>query len=473
MQYKIERRRDLRAAGAVSEIWPHALLMQGDADAAIWRVKMTDGGAAVALDGYTIGAEVTRPSGVTVTIAGAVADGAAEVILSGPCFAEGGMIACRMTASGADGTQIMTLDYLRIPVIAHSIDRIVDTDDQLPSLPAFLAELSRLEAATDAAMALVDTPAYIGANGNWYTFDTQTLAYADSGVRAVGKDGANAASNYLDNSYFCAVVNQRGQASYSGVGQTIDRWKFNAGNATAAITSQGLAISTVSGASNFGLLQRLDPALDLRGHTLTIAAQDADGIVYSGVLTVPEGADDFATSLKEIEIAGGRICVNMLAAGDASPYVRIVADGGATVILRWIALYEGAYAQDALPAYIHRGVAAELAACRRYYQRIGARDAYSVFGAGVATTDTRIDFSIPIVPMRAGVVPTVSASGAFGLAGRLWVQSSGVPLAGASCTDSACSVYVEIADALLTIGEAYLLRAYDDADAYIALSADL
>ena len=40
-----------------------------------------------------------------------------------------------------------------------------------------------------AAEAAASNPAYIGENGNWYTWDAAQKAYADSGVRAKGQDG--------------------------------------------------------------------------------------------------------------------------------------------------------------------------------------------------------------------------------------------------------------------------------------------
>lgn len=53
------------------------------------------------------------------------------------------------------------------------------------------------------------------------------------------------------------------------------------------------------------------------------------------------------------------------------------ADGAVTItssggVIKWAALYEGSYTADALPPYVPKGYAAELAECLRYFERIGS-----------------------------------------------------------------------------------------------------
>ena len=67
-----------------------------------------------------------------------------------------------------------------------------DVDDRVISLAGTIMEdLPQVQEDLDEAAALVDqmeeltaNPPYIGANGNWYTWDTETGAYVDSGVDA-------------------------------------------------------------------------------------------------------------------------------------------------------------------------------------------------------------------------------------------------------------------------------------------------
>ena len=67
-----------------------------------------------------------------------------------------------------------------------------DIDDRVISLAGTVMEtVPQVEEDLDAAEALVEqmeqmtsNPPYIGANGNWYTWDTNTGAYVDSGVDA-------------------------------------------------------------------------------------------------------------------------------------------------------------------------------------------------------------------------------------------------------------------------------------------------
>lgn len=472
MQYLIERRRDLRRANQASELWPHALLVQGDADAALWRVTVTDGGTPVDLTGWDVYAEIVRPSGVTVPLTGSADGACASVMLKDVCFEEGGVLTCRLYAVSADVT--LTLDFVRLPVRAHSVNRIIDTDDMLPSLPAFLEQLGRLEGAIDAAESLVDTPAYIGDNGNWYVFDPQTLAYIDSGNPSRGEGGTAAASNLLDNSYFIAPVNQRGKSAYADVlDYTIDRWKLtNAAGSLTLEAGKGISMRKTA-AGNAYLLQYLPEIGGIYyGKTYTFAVMTTDGSVYTATGTYPAAKPTSGETLANVTIPGGRITLHTRSNRPA-PYVMITASSlDVPVELAWAAVYEGAYTADTLPRYIPKGYAAELAECRRYYYRVNARDAYGVFAAGVATTEARIDFVLPVPLMRDGVAqPTFEAGGSMGLIGSQWGQLAEALVSGVY-SDGAYS-FSAVPPSAAVIGQAYALRAYGDAAAYLALSADL
>lgn len=53
--------------------------------------------------------------------------------------------------------------------------------------------------------------------------------------------------------------------------------------------------------------------------------------------------------------------------GDGSTFYYFIVDCYKDVVLKWAALYEGAYTADTLPPYVPKGYAAELAECQRYY----------------------------------------------------------------------------------------------------------
>lgn len=74
---------------------------------------------------------------------------------------------------------------------------LVEQGAQIPDPQGFIGDCiaaqEAAEAAAAAAEAASQTPAYIGENGNWYTFDAQTEQYVDSGVHAQGEQGEQGA----------------------------------------------------------------------------------------------------------------------------------------------------------------------------------------------------------------------------------------------------------------------------------------
>lgn len=79
------------------------------------------------------------------------------------------------------------------------------------------------------------------------------------------------------------------------------------------------------------------------------------------------------------------------------------ADGAVTItssggIIKWAALYEGAFTAENLPPYVPKGYAAELAECRLYYRPQQMYCLYCYSGGYVV--------GINFEPMRPGVIPT-------------------------------------------------------------------
>lgn len=421
MRYLIARRRDLQRAGQLSELWPHALLVQNDANAALWRVTVTDGGQDVDLSAWTIHGEAQRPSGVTVELTGSAQGGVASVVLGAACFAEGGELQCHMYA--AQGEDRITLDMIRIPVRPYSVDRIIDEEDLLPSLPEFLEQLGRLEHAIDAAQELTDTPAYIGEDGNWYVFDTQTLAYIDSGVCArgsngsdgaagpAGRDGTDAAANLLDNSDFRNPVNQRGESSYSAVGFTIDRWEKKTANGTLQPNASAGYVSFIGDANGTCyIVQNLNEDEHMcLGKTYTFAISLANGTIYTVSAEIPSQALTVQTDLAKASVAGGEIAIVMLPNRSALR-VYIKAGANAQVDVAWAALYEGEFTAETLPPYRPKGFAAELAECQRYLYVVKPEVAFLPMSYGIIKGASRIWYPIEF-PTKMRVAPTFSYGG--------------------------------------------------------------
>lgn len=420
MRYLIARRRDLQRAGQLSELWPHALLVQNDANAALWRVTVTDGGQDVDLSAWTIHGEAQRPSGVTVELTGKAQGGVASVVLSAACFAEGGELHCRMYA--AQGEDRITLDMIRIPVRPYSVDRIIDEEDLLPSLPEFLAQLGRLEHAINAAQELTDTPAYIGEDGNWYIFDAQTLAYIDSGVCArgshgsngapgpAGRNGTDAAANLLDNSDFRNVINQRGESSYTGLGYAIDRWKLTTEDGTLSILEDGIALSRSEVGSAFLVQYFKNTPISYLGRTYTFAICLTDGTIHAVTATFPQEIVSTNVTLATKSFGSNNIGIYMRS-NLREPYVCIKGgDQSNPVVVAWAALYEGEYTAETLPPYVPKGYAVELAECQRYLYVVKPEVAYLPMCDGIVSGASKIWYNV-VFPTKMRVTPTFSYGG--------------------------------------------------------------
>ena len=81
--------------------------------------------------------------------------------------------------------------------------------------------------------------------------------------------------------------------------------------------------------------------------------------------------------------------------------------GTVAVTVAYVALYEGEYTAETVPAYVPKGYAAELHECMRYYVRFPSNSQLTIIGYGYSATAGR--FSIPVgVQMRAAPELTFS-----------------------------------------------------------------
>lgn len=245
--------------------------------------------------------------------------------------------------------------------------------------------------------------------------------------------------NFLDNSNFTQIINQRGQELYVGERYGIDRWfsysagldvspqSFTYGGEQAngyGYAYQYLDIFNTDHGNAAVLCQRIEPekSVYMLGKNFTFAiCYVVDGenriAVCSGLCTnklIAQGASadtrrQFSASvndhpgIRSIEVFKNtdqtfevRINFNPAPAGQAS--------------LKWAALYEGEYTVETLPPYKPKGYMVELNECRRYYQKFG-----NSFKTGVITTGgTMLRLGIPLpVPLRLNKpsMTIISASG--------------------------------------------------------------
>lgn len=240
-----------------------------------------------------------------------------------------------------------------------------------------------------------------------------------------------AARNFLDNSGF--VVNQRGKTEYTETGYAYDRWRFRASNGgTVQKLEKGIRIT--AGASGIcGVYQRIatqdyTPVFDaLAVKPFTLAAKvSANTLDSSCVLQVVDSNNTTSEGSGAVTITtGGSIQTGEIGVFCVSAIMpAVMANSGINVVMRtsssassgyvdveWIALYEGTYTADTLPAYKPKGYASELLECQRYLYAIdfdGATITPLAAGLANAATSLRWALDLPVPLASTGLVPSVA-----------------------------------------------------------------
>lgn len=146
--WMIEQDVDLRCGAQTPQIWPNALMLTGDNLAHTWRVRVFDGGRAVALTGATVTGYFVRTDGNTVAVQGSVEGSTAIVTLAQACYAFEGDLkgVMRLTLGG----KTVTLSVLTLMVRKVLTDAIIDPGNVIPSLEDLLAQIEAMETATAA-----------------------------------------------------------------------------------------------------------------------------------------------------------------------------------------------------------------------------------------------------------------------------------------------------------------------------------
>ena len=187
----------------------------------------------------------------------------------------------------------------------------------------------------------------------------------DNGVKTAFQ--GRAAHNLLDNSDFRNTVNQRGQNAYQfDSGYTIDRWKLH-WSGDGNITIHDGYISLYRETYSSYLLQFPKNVEKMVGKTYTLAAK----VRYNGYIGWLDSTQ--RTHCDEVHTDNWAIITHTFTVGSAtsdigSAAVEIMSSTNRSIELQWIALYEGSYTAETLPAYQPKGFAAELAECKRYYR---------------------------------------------------------------------------------------------------------
>lgn len=151
--------------------------------------------------------------------------------------------------------------------------------------------------------------------------------------------------NLLVNSNFQApyLINLRGLTSYTGGGDTIDRWVSNSANLSVSIESGGLKLQNKETNTRRYLTQIINRP-DLVGKTLTFVVCLSDGTIVLTSGAVGPNAGDVTN--QNYFTGQSYIAFNN---ADGNPSVWVCVGWGETLTLRWSALYEGEYTAENFP----------------------------------------------------------------------------------------------------------------------------
>lgn len=238
---------------------------------------------------------------------------------------------------------------------------------------------------------------------------------ADTGLAVAKKAGHP--TNFLDNSDFSQPVNQRGAKTYTGAVYGPDRWTGATASITAELTnylasderSTGILKLTNADTGKNGIYtQRIEPTKSayMRGKTFTFAVCRLNGAIHvcSGVC-VAESISGGNQTMFSAYGDGGLHSISVNKNSDTQNFsVRVNVAPGENVSFKWMALYEGEYTAETLPAYQPKGYAAELAECRRYFYKLN-----NSVKAGLLTTAGKLlRFGIQLpVPLRQDGDPAI------------------------------------------------------------------
>ena len=245
---------------------------------------------------------------------------------------------------------------------------------------------------TGSAVTIQKIALYEGA----YTLDTIPMYQSENKhIEMLNCNVPLAPHNFLDNSDFRNPINQRGQKSYKfDSGYTIDRWKLH-WSGDGDITIHDGYISLYRETHNTYLFQFPANVEKMVGKTYTVAAK----VRYNGYIGWIDSTQ--RTHCNSVHSLDWVVITHTFTVGSATSdigpaAVEICSSANLSIELQWIALYEGSYTADTLPAYQPKGYAAELAECQRYYQQYNGSEMSAVGDSESGITYIRCPLKAPM-----------------------------------------------------------------------------
>lgn len=283
--------------------------------------------------------------------------------------------------------------------------------------------------------------------------------------------------NLLDNWFFRRPVNQRGGSSYELTAAglyTIDRWK--ASGATGRLTVSegvGVEIENTSGTAELVLGQKFE--FPVRSSVMSVSVLTTWINGSATVRLIHSDATVHETMIEE----------GLISAVDSSykdiTELQILVGPGASLMVEAVKLETGSSGTLAYQSLIHGIMISEipdygtqLARCQRFFLRIKGTGTgkYGVVGPAFANATTQAQANVPL-PVSMRVLPIVNYGGQwafFQFAGTQTICPAN-SMSPAALLPNAVQIGVMITGA--TTGTMGMLRANNDAAAYIDLSADL
>jgi hypothetical protein len=324
----------------------------------------------------------------------------------------------------------------------------------------------------------------------------ETLVYNSSGQWV---DSNPPSYNYIINGAF--DIWQRGQGAFttSSGSYTADRWSYTF-NVSAATMARDLAVPSAQfqysikfvptsnvTSTEFALRQILERQhiQNLVGKTVTVSCwvRSSKTTVKLRMIAVGTGAGDDTVLITVSANTWTRISASFTsfvgltawtnAANGIGGYVDIGYQDGVAVTTSDTLFVTGVQLEEGSIATPFRrnapSIQAELAACQRYYQRITAKQAYSLFGTGVYNSST--NFYMPIhLPVEPRTTPSFSYGGALRTLTDTVESVSALSIYTYSTTNP---VSLSGTSSTSTDGAAAVLSANNDVAAYLEFNAEL
>ena len=296
---------------------------------------------------------------------------------------------------------------------------------------------------------------------------SQTLSDSEKAQARANMSASGSNPNLLMNPWFVAgsVVNQRGSASYTSTGYTVDRWKNS--NATAltsvAVGSDGLTLTKASGGYAF-FTQILGHPID-EDATYTLSVLSDDG-VHSATREFVSGT----SSETYVTINGMSIGFGLYGKG-TTPYVSLyfkTSESG-TVKVKAIKLELGS--ASTLIGDSPTDYEVELEKCKYFFERISCPSSNALsIGYADAADPTSLYLPLKCSPKKSS--PTAAMSGAIKYGrGNLGSAPSVSAISTFQFDTESGYGTMKLTGTSLTAGNAYRIAL--NSGAYIDLSADL